>query len=367
MRVRAPHPTILRASALLLAATAAAGLSACEKEKPAPPEIARPVKMLTISGDASIGTREYPGRIKAGQYSEMGFEVEGKVIEFVYKEGDQVEEGALLARLDPRDYRARYDSALARENHAKSERDRYKEMYEKEVKPYSEYELRERQYEVKAAETREARKALADTKLLAPFDGVMARKLVEEFEQVIAKFPVLVMQNDDVLEIKVNVPERDLAGRQPKQRTNEDLTALLKPRVVISPIPDRYFPAEVKEMANVADPTTRTFEATFSFTKPKDVQILGGMTAHVVIDFPSDDGVEGLLVPSVAVVSGEGSGGAVFVIDESNMTASKRDVEMGELRHDQMEILSGLSPGEVIAISGIHQLRDGMPVLRYEN
>jgi hypothetical protein len=40
---------------------------------------------------------------------------------------------------------------------------------------------------------------------------------------------------------------------------------------------------------------------------------------------------------------------------------------MGELTGDEIEIKSGLRPGEVIAVSGIHQLRDGMPVLRYEN
>ena len=367
MRVRASDPILARACVLLLAAAAAAGLLACDKEEPPPPERARPVKMLTVSENSSGITREYPGRIKAGQYSEMGFEVDGRVTEFVYREGAKVAEGAVLARLDPRDYQARYDSAIAKENHSKAERDRYKAMLDEEVVPLSEYELRLRMFEVKQAETREARKALEDTNLVAPFDGVMARKLVEEFENVLAKFPVLVMQNDDVLEIKVSVPERDLARGRAERRSDEELTAILKPRVIVSPIPDREFPASLKELANVADPTTRTFEATFSFPKPRDVSILGGMTARVVIDVLAEWGVRGLLVPSIAVVAGEGSGGAVFVIDESSLTASKRDVEMGELTGDEIEIKSGLRPGEVIAISGIHQLRDGMPVLRYEN
>jgi RND family efflux transporter MFP subunit len=341
-------------------------LIACEKESPPRPDLIRPVRMLEVT-DASAGaTREYPGRIKAGQYAEMSFEVPGKVTKFVFKEGSKVKMGAVLAELDPADYQARYDSAKAKESHAKSERDRYKAMYDKDVKPYSEYELRIRQHEVRMAETREAKKALNDTTLRAPFEGVMARKLVEEFENVQAKQPVLILQNDELLEIKVSVPERDLAEGSADRRTDEELTGILKPRVVVSSLPDRIFNARLKELANVADPTTRTFEATFLFSKPEDANILGGMTAKVIIDVPATRAVTGVLVPSKAVVAGEAGAGSVWVIDPDSLVASRRQVEVGEFAGLDIEVVSGLTPGELIATSGIHQLRDGMTVRRYE-
>ena len=69
--------------------------------------------MLKIAGAGAGETREYPGTVKAAQTAEMAFEVSGKIVEFVYKEGERVEEGALLAKLDPRDYQAQFDAAQA--------------------------------------------------------------------------------------------------------------------------------------------------------------------------------------------------------------------------------------------------------------
>jgi len=340
---------------------------ACEEEVPPPPHKPRPVKMLTVAGGGQGGTRDYPGRIKAGQYSEMSFEVPGKITSFVYTEGSEVEKGAVLAKLDPRDYQSRYDSAVAKREQGRAERDRYKVMYEKDVKPFAEYEMRQAAYDVRVAEATEARKALDDTVLKAPFDGVMARKLVEVHENVLAKQEVLVMQNDDLLEIKVSVPERDLAeGRQSDLGDNEGMTKLIKPRVVASAVPGRSFDAWIKELATVADPTTRTFEGTFLFEKPDGVNLLGGMTAKVVIQLPDWQGRSGLLIPALAVVGAGGDGASVWVVDESALTVSRREVDTGELTGTDIEVKSGLEPGEVIAISGVHQLRDGMQVLRLE-
>jgi RND family efflux transporter MFP subunit len=351
----------------VLVSAACVLLTACEEPPPPPaPEVARPVKIFEVAASGKRGTREYPGQIKAGQYSEMSFEVPGKVTQFVYTEGSLVKVGAMLAKLDPRDYKSRYDSALAKQSYAKAERDRYKAMYDKDVKPYAEYELRLRQYQVRTADTREAKKALDDTVLRAPFEGVMARKLVEEFEQVQAKQAVLILQNDELLEIKIAVPERDLAGRSGDRSSDEEMTGALRPRVQVSSLPGREFPARVKELANVADPTTRTFEATLVFAKPKDANILGGMTAKVIIDIPETRETEGVLVPSIAVVSGGEGSGRVWVVDRETLKVSSRAVELGELAGKEIEVRKGLEGGEWIAASGVHQLSDGMTVRRYE-
>ena len=365
MNFRVPHLQAGQLGALLSAICVL--LTACEEPPPPPtPDVARPVKIFEISASGNRGTREYPGKIKAGQYSEMSFEVPGKVTRFVYTEGSLVKAGAMLAKLDPRDYQTRYDSALAKQSYARAERDRYKAMYDEDVKPYAEYEMRLRQYDVRTAEAREAKKALDDTILVAPFEGVMARKLVEEFEQVPAKVPVLIFQNDELLEIKIAVPERDLAGGSANRRSDEEMTGTLRPRVQISSLPGREFPARVKELANVADPTTRTFEATLVFVKPEDANILGGMTAKVIIDVPATRAIDGVLVPSIAVVSDTEDGGRVWVVDRETLQVSSRAVELGELSGEQIEVRAGLEGGEWIAAAGVHQLRDGMTVRRYE-
>jgi RND family efflux transporter MFP subunit len=194
----------------------------------------------------------------------------------------------------------------------------------------------------------------------------MARKLVEEFEQVRAKVPVLILQNDELLEIKIAVPERDLAGGSGNRQSDDEMTGELRPRVQVSSLPGREFPARVKEIANVADPTTRTFEATLVFAKPEDANILGGMTAKVIIDIPETQSIDGVLVPSIAVLSDGDDGARVWVVDRETLRVSPRTVELGELMDERIEVRTGLEGGEWIAASGVHQLRDGMTVRRYE-
>jgi multidrug resistance efflux pump len=77
-----------------------------------------------------------------------------------------------------------------------------------------------RAVEVTEAELRVSQKAVEDTVLRAPFDGVMARKLVEDFANVNAKEPVLVFQDTSHLEIQINIPERD---RPPRRTTGASI------------------------------------------------------------------------------------------------------------------------------------------------
>ena len=225
--------------------------------------------------------------------------------------------------------------------------------------------MRLKHYDVMVAEAQEAQKALNDTMLRAPFDGVMARRLVEEYENVPAKSPVLVMQNDRMLEIKISVPERDLAEATPEQLADSKINDVLQARVIISSLPDRSYPAQLKELATVADPTTRTFEATFAFENPDDVSILGGMTAKVVINTPSTRRFNGVLVPANAVIS-DGGRASVWLIDPETMAAQRRDVEIGELMGSDVAVTEGLVAGDLLATSGVYLLRDGMVVRRFE-
>lgn len=348
--------------ALLLLASLAAG---CGEEPPAAPEVARPVKIVEV-GRGGAELREYPGRIRAAQYSEMAFEVPGRIVEFSVKEGERVEQGQALARLDPRDYEAKLQAATARVEHAKTERDRARILYEKQVKPKSEYDLAVRLYEVQAADLATAKKALEDTVLRAPFAGVMARKLVADFSNVQAKQPVLIVQDDSSLEIKVSVPERDLTGAARGGRDLAEITRRIHPRVVLSSLPDREFPARLTEIAEVADPTTRTFEATLAFERPEGANVLGGMTAKVVLDAPAAEGAPGVALPAACVLSDGGEGPSVWVVDPATMQVSRRAVEVGAMSGSEIRVLAGLDPGEWVVASGVHQLREGATVRRLE-
>lgn len=337
-------------------------LAGCGNEAPPEPLPPRPVKMLEIGG-VGARTLEFPGEIRPARQADMAFEVPGKIIAFPAREAQRVARGELLARLDPRDYEADLDKARANLAKAKTDLERYRTLYREGVTAKAELEVRERRFEAAQASHAQAEKAVEEAVLRAPFDGVVAQKLVEDFSNVQAKEVVLVLQDDTSLEIRVSVPEQDFARMQPGLSL-EERTKRAQPRVHVSSIPDRSFPARLTEFSTAADPTTRTYRATFAFDDPPDVNVLPGMTARVVVRLPRESG--SLTLPASAVLSDEGGEAHVWVVDPGSMTVAKAPVETGTLAGDSIEILSGLEPGQTVAISGVHQLREGLVVRRFE-
>ena len=348
------------------AATLAAGfgLGACAEEVPEPKPVVRPIKMLTIGGTTG-GTREYPGRLRAGQQADMAFEVAGRIVEFVYREGQRVAKDAALARLDPRDYENLLEQARAALKNRRTYLDRIDQAHRTGAVSDQDMNDAEAQVEVAEAEVRIKQKAMDDTLLRAPFDGVMSRKLLEDFANVEAKQPVLIFEDPAVMEIKVSVPERDIAGRRSEPESPEAVTKRLRPRVIVTSMPDQEFPARLKELATTADPTTRTFEATFLF-EPGDTTVLPGMTAKILIEQARASALLGeVAIPARAAVAAPGGGAAVWIVAEDG-TVSMRPVTVGPMRGNEVMITAGLSAGDTIATSGMTLLRDGMKVRRWE-
>jgi RND family efflux transporter MFP subunit len=356
------------AAARAVATTVALALAAlaCGDEPAPQAPVARPVKIFEVRAGDAGPVLEFPGRISPAKQADMGFEVPGKIIEFPAQESQRVSEGTVLARLDPRDYQSTLDKERAYLNKAKTDLERFEFLYKQGVNPLSDLERHQRNFEVAEANYEKAEKALEDTYLKAPFDGVVARKLVQDFVNVEAKETVLILQDDSTLEIKVSIPERDFAQMTPGL-TIAQRNARAMPTVTLSSMPDREFPAQIKEFATTADPVTRTFEATFSFDNPADVSVLPEMTAKVSIRRRETSlSTTEIQIPANAVVTIEGGEASVWVIDPDTMKVQSAPVVLGDLSGSQVIVKSGLEGGELIATSGVHHLRDGMPVRRFE-
>jgi RND family efflux transporter MFP subunit len=327
---------------------------------------ARPVKMMTV-GETTTGiTLEYPGEIAAVRSVNLGFEVAGKIIELPIEDGLEMQEGELLGRLDPTDYEAARDAAQANLRAARSAYVRAKNILDEGAGSQAEVDRTLRDFKVAQQELRTAQKALDDTDLKAPYDGVVGVRLADNFQNVQAQDPVLIYQDTSILEMDVSVPERDFVRMQ-RGLSLEERTELAQPEVAISAIPGRNFPARIKSFTTTADPVTRTYKATFQFDKPGDVNILPGMTARVILN-PSAENVKKYMpkdeikVPVVAVASDERGNPFVWRIDPSTMKVSRVAVMLGEIGTTDIVITSGLDRGDRIAITGVSQLFDGTQV-----
>ncbi len=339
---------------------------ACGEEAAAPEPVARPVKMVEFGDSGSTAQLEYPGEVSPATNAEVAFEVAGKLIAFPVTESQQVKRGDILAKLDPRDYQANLDAAKAHAAASRAEYSRIQALFAEDVVSQQQLEKARRNYEVTVARVDQAQKAVEDTTLRAPFDGTIARKIANDFDNVKAKQPIVLLQTGAALEVVVNIPEKDYATLVPGL-TIEERSKRANAVVALSAIPDRTFPAELKEFATAADPTTRTFAATFSFAAPTDVNVMPGMTARIILRGVRAGAAANSTIPvQAAVEDGEGSP-YVWVVDRESMKVRKTRVTLGELTGSSVEVNEGLENGDLVVTSGVHQLRDGTQVRRLAN
>ena len=190
----------------------------------------------------------------------------------------------------------------------------------------------------------------------APFEGVVARRFMENFQDVQAKQPVLSLQDTRRLEIVVDAPENVVVLRGDRVRARLVAT--------FSALPGREFPVTVKEFATEADPVTQTYEYVLALPEIPDANVLPGMSAAVSVEALEGEGGKAFVfaVPEAAVVTGE-EAPYVWVIEQGTNRAVRRTVVADEPDGSgQIAVRGGLEPGEVIATAGAHHLEEGMQV-----
>jgi RND family efflux transporter MFP subunit len=339
------------AALALVALLAAAG---CE-EAPAPEPI-RPVRAIVVADPAGFQARPLPGRVKATQEVDLAFEVSGQLAERPVDVGDAVEQGRILARLDPRDYQNALDAARAARDRAKALRDRV--AIAARTGAVSQQDLTDAQ--ARLDETQAAvnirQKAVDDTYIVAPFHGKVSETYVDNFQNVSAKQPVIRLLDVSTLEMMIDVPESSIS-LAPYVR---------EVRIRFDAHPEREISASIKKIGNEASRTTRTYPVTLSFEPPADFEVLPGMAgeAKARIEVPADVRERGIEVPVGAVFSpadDPSQKSFVWVVAGEPVSVSRREVAVVE-RTPRGVLVQGLQPGERIATAGVHSLREGQPV-----
>ncbi len=333
--------------------------------------VTRPVRMMTAGGALAGRTIRMTGETRAAHRADLAFRVSGLLVELPVKEGEQVTKGQLVARLDPLDFESRLREALARLGNAKAKQDYAMVEYHRYLKirqmepgavSASRVELKKAAVQVSSGEVEaaeaavaEARNQLAYTYLKASFDGIIGNRYVDNHEFVAAKEKIVYLQDFSRIEILVDLPERMVA---PIRKTEPKLFA------EFSFDPGRTFPLKIKEFATQADPYTQTYRMVLVMPAPEGIRVLPGMTATVIIDFSEASSSEmEVVLPAVAVFPDEEGRSCVWVVDPETHQVHRRVVTTGELSgHDRIRIEKGLSPKEVIAVSGVSMLREGMTV-----
>jgi RND family efflux transporter MFP subunit len=337
-------------------------LTGCRKKKVEKKvEIIKPVKLTTVKERGVKVVRTFPGKVRAARRSVLSFKVSGPLVKLPVDEGQFVNKGDLIAQIDQRDFINAVNEARARYREAEQQFKRYKELYAKKQVSKADYDRYRAARDVAAAQLADARNALGDTTLKAPFDGVISKRYVENYYKVQAKEPIVNLQDISRIEILVDVPELFIAEIRD--------SGMIDLQASFESLPGKKFPLKIKEYSTQADPATQTYQVVLVMDRPEGANILPGMTAWVTATVRDVAGKMSshIIIPAIAVMDAPGNKPCVWVYDEKAGVVHKREVKVGSLDgSSNIVITSGLKPGEMVVIAGVTKLEEGMKVRPWE-
>ena len=336
-------------------------LSACEEPPQTYVASSRPVKTIVINDNMAGDTRTFPAVVDAIQKADISFRVDGKVQKILVKEGDEVKKGQVLAELDPVDFNIRLKDRKASYDTAKANYDRARALVEKGAISRVDHDDIRAKYHTAKANLSAAEQDLLYTKLKASFDGNIAKRHVEKFEEVVLSQPVFSLEDVSALKIKIDVPENLMLLINKNRGENRDLYA------VFDNISNREFPLTFIESTTKADTNTKTFKVTLRMDTPEAYNILPGMTATVHAEMFPDESLSpsAVAVPVSAIISDNEKQATVWIVNEDTMTVSPKKVTPGIMIGDVMQV-DGLDAGDRVVIAGAPYLRNDMKVTLLE-
>lgn len=357
-------PTWSTRLAVALAVASLAGLSACDSRKETnsagPREKAVPVRVAEVRRDTLRETVRGVGTLQATETVEIKPEINGLITEIHIAEGDAVEKGQILVSIDDEKLRRQLAAGTAALRAATVWRDdglreykRIQGLFEQGIETQTALDTTEAVY--LAAEAEVARTEaevqllqarLDDTRIFAPFDGVISEYSVDPGDYVQAGDYLATLHRVSQMEVAFTVPERFMGRVKPAQPVAVTVTAF----------PEREFPGEVYFVSPQIDKTTRDFLVKARVENPDGLLKPGAFgTAVVTIDVREQVPV----VPEKALVATR-MGYIVYVVNSH--TARRHEVQIGLRETGKVEIRAGLEPGELVVVEGQLSISDGVAV-----
>lgn len=327
--------------------------------------------------DSYVVETEYVGEVEPRRRADIGFELGGLVAEVMFNDGDRVEQGEAVARLDTERLRAERDVRMAQAEEAEALAElaqltltRTRRAFERNAT--NEQSLDEAIKNAAAARAAAARASagvrsievdIAKSTLRAPFDAIVAARIVDEGRVLAAGSPVYELLEAAPLEARIGVPpqvaERLEVGSEHTLRIRGgDHSAMVKS--IIPTTAGRSRTVEIVFGLDVLPPTLRA-----------------GDKATVKIERTIQQ--RGAWVPRTALTDHERGLWALFTIGDIDEQAGeeggqqgdefgalgkvrKTPVEVLETRGDDAFVRGAVKPGDVFVPSGVHRLVTGMPV-----
>jgi RND family efflux transporter MFP subunit len=338
----------------------------------------------TTTGPVGAQLLEASGYVVALRQATVSAKSIYKVVDILIQQGDEVKEGQVIATLDDSNVRASLEQSQMQVKLAQASLDAARvavadakptlersEMQHKEGlisddafdatkssfdASHAAVEVAEQNLAVASAAVGVNQRFEDDTRIRAPFDGMVTAKNAQPGEIVSPQFlgggGLAQIVDMNSLEVDVDVSENYISRVHPRQ----DAT------VTLDAYPDWHIPADVIAIIPTADRSKATVQVRVGF-KAKDARVLPQMGAHVAFlsDGAAADGANAQNLREVIVdpeaIEAHGDTGRVFVIKDQ--TVEERSVGLGARTRDGQIVHSGLDPGMLLAVGDFSALHDG--------
>ncbi len=337
-----------------------------EKEQVVKKVEVRPVKTMIVKSLDAGGIRYFPARVDANEKAEIAFRVSGKVSKLLVKEGELVKKGDLLATLDPTDFQITVNNKKALFARAKKDYIRGKELVKDGNISRVDFDRIEANYQTSQSDYNFAKQQLAYTKLKAPFDGTIARRHIQNFEEIQSKQSIVTLNDNQILEIKFDIPEKLLLNLQVKEDvTGKKLRDQIPVTARFQGKKNQQYLLKLKEISTKADAKTQTFTATYMMPQPEGIIILPGMSATVKVDTSALTGTDMdtvFYLPVTAVVANVDLNATVWEVDEKSMQVHPIPVKVENMKGQRIKVVEGLTAGQRVVTTGVPFLYEGLKV-----
>ncbi len=349
----------LRAALLALLA----GLSACKPAaRPERPVVVRVVRVAPPTPADAAGGAQYVGILRGHLETDLGFKVDGTLERIGpaeggsdWREGTPIRKGQPLAKLVPRDFEAAVADANSRLVLSESVLNRTRDLFASQMVSQQELDTAIANRASATAALERAKQALADSQIVAPYDGVIVARLARAGETImaLANRPVLRVADQTRMEIELGLPDKRIGRIAP---------GLAVP-VRVSAYEGLSFTGRVTEVGVSAKPGTRLFSVITELPNAEG-KLKAGMSATVDFSNAGAPPNGAVRVPLSALLARAATNGStellVFVVEAGR--ARERRVETGDILGSSILVTEGLRPGEVVVSAGAGLLHEGAPV-----
>jgi membrane fusion protein (multidrug efflux system) len=275
-------------------------------------------------------------------------------IEYIgFDDGDRVEKGQVLVRFEAREEGARIEEAQASVRIAREELDRAQRIFDRGA--LSERELLERQRALALAEAQiaSAKVQRTDRVIRAPFAGVVGLRQISVGAIVRPGDPIVRIDQVDQLNLDFSMPATRLSALQPGQPIVATASAW----------PGQTFEGDIKTLDSVIDPVTRSVLVRAELTNPDGV-LKPGMLMTVQVQSAARSAI--LIDESAVIPLGRQTSVLRVVQRDGQSIVMQAAVTLGARRAGEVEVLSGLSAGDLVITHGSMKVRPGQPVTTVE-